>query len=110
MTNITFYKNDNGDIVKYIFSGHTGFDVQGYDIVCSAMSVLALTGINALESICNIDVKHEIEDGYLEVSLPENLNDSKRHEANIVLETILVGVKSTMESYPDYITLKYGEV
>lgn len=110
MTKITFYRNEKKDIVKYIFDGHTGYDVHGSDIVCSAMSVLALAGFNALEEICKIDVKHEIDDGYLEVSLPENLSDSKRHDANIVLNTIELGVQSTKESYPDYITLKYGEV
>ncbi|MTI68756.1 MAG: ribosomal-processing cysteine protease Prp [Firmicutes bacterium] len=110
MTNIKFFKNSNGDIVKYILKGHTGFEESGKDIVCSAVSVLAITGANSLNEVCNINIKVNMEDGYLEVLIPEDINTEKRDKANVVIETILVGIKSTMESYPDYITLEYGEV
>lgn len=110
MTNVKFYKDKNGDIIKYIVDGHTGFDEHGKDIVCAAISVLAQTGVISLKNVCDIEVGCTIEDGFIEVVLPNNLNKEKKSKAQVVLQTILVGIKSTMESYPEHITLEYGEV
>lgn len=110
MTKAKFFKNESGHIVKYIVQDHAGYDESGSDIVCAAISILTQTGINALEEVCDIKTEYTARDGLLEVVLPENIETIKRHKADIVLETILTGLKSIREAYPDNITLEYGEV
>lgn len=110
MTKFKVYRNHNGQIVKYVVKGHAGYDDYGKDIVCAAVSVLAQTGINALESICKIDVKYKEADGYLSVAIPENLNSLVRQNAEIILQTVIVGIQGIIDSYPEYVTLEYGEV
>jgi len=110
MTKVEFFRKENGDITKYIVKGHTGYDDHGKDIVCAAISVLAQTGVVSLSEVLNIPVEYTIDDGYIEVELPADIDIENWSKAQIVLQTILVGIKSTMESYPKYITLKYREV
>lgn len=110
MTNVKFYKNKQGHFVKYTISGHAGYDVHGNDIVCAAISVLGQTGVLSLKTVLNVDIGYTIEEGYLEVVIPSDLGQEKLKETNIVFETILIGIKSSMEAYPEYITLEYGEV
>ena len=115
MTNISIFKNKEGSIVKYVVDGHTGYDSAGNDILCAAVSVLTQTTLNALNEVCGIDEKlidYTIEDkrGYLEVCLSANLLKTQRKKADIVLQTMLVGLKGLQEVYPKYITLEYGEV
>ncbi|MBS4535858.1 ribosomal-processing cysteine protease Prp [Clostridium sp. D2Q-14] len=110
MTKVEFFKNDNGDITRYIVDGHTGYDEYGKDIVCAAVSVLAQTGVISLIKVCDMSINYTIREGHIDVILPEDVDEEKWSKSQIVLQTILVGIKNTMEAYPNYITLRYREV
>lgn len=110
MIKVRFLRDKNGNFLGYVVSGHAGFDEYGKDIVCSAVSVLSQTGLLSLKSILNINLNYKIDDGYLEVRIPKDITKEKLREVNIIINTILIGIKSTMEAYPKYITLEYGEV
>jgi len=115
MTKIKIFKNADGKIVRYEVSGHSGYDSYGRDIVCAAISILAQTALNSLNEVCGIEEKYICytlieEQGYLDVSLSENLSKELLEKAEIVLETMLVGFKGLQDVYPKYITLEYGEV
>lgn len=115
MTKITILKNKNGSIVEYEIKGHTGYGPFGEDILCASISVLSQTALISLNEVCGIeedDIYYLIDDekGYLKVSLSHELPKSQRDKADIVLKTMEVGLKSLVDIYPDYITLKYREV
>lgn len=110
MTRVKFYKDKDGNIVKYTVKGHAGYAEYGKDIVCAAISALALTGINALEAVCGINPEYKDSNGYLSVSLPRNIQLENKNKAIIVLETIRIGMEGIQEAYPKYMTLEYGEV
>lgn len=115
MTKINIFKNKDGSIVKYVVDGHTGYDSAGKDILCAAVSILTQTALNALNEVCGIDeelIDYTVEDeqGYLDVCLPDGLSNGQREKADIVLQTMIVGLKGLQEIYPEYITLEYGEV
>ena len=38
--------------------------------------------------------------------LPDNLSSSKRHDADIILNTMLCGVKDLHEGYSDFVELE----
>jgi len=110
MTKVEFFFDDDGNILKYIMNGHTGYDEHGKDIVCAAVSVLAQTGLMSLLEFLNLKISYLIEDGYIKVILPKNLNKDDFEKSQIVLNTVLIGIKSVAESYPYYISLDYREV
>jgi hypothetical protein len=97
-------------VIGYEIKGHTGFAEAGQDIVCAAVSVLAQTGANALEKLAGLKPRIQMEDGYLQVMLPKNLQESEREQAKTILDTILVGLEEVVEAYPRYVKLKYREV
>ncbi|WP_077368066.1 ribosomal-processing cysteine protease Prp [Anaerosalibacter sp. Marseille-P3206] len=115
MTRITLYKDVNGSIFKYTVEGHAGYSTSGNDIVCAAISMLVQTTLIALNEVSKIDennIDYNIDEkkGILEVSIPRNLPEKQIYDANIILKTMEVGIKALIESYPKYITLRYGEV
>lgn len=57
-------KND-----QIIISGHSGYSVSGSDIVCSSVSSIAITTINAIIRIEEDAITYKKEDGYLEINI-----------------------------------------
>jgi len=100
----------NTEVIGYEIKGHSGFAEAGQDIVCAAVSVLTQTGANALEKVAGLQPEIQVEDGYLQVMLPENLQESEREQAKTIFGTILVGLEEVAEAYPRYVKLKYREV
>lgn len=109
MTDVCVYRQ-NKDIVKYTVSGHTGFGEAGEDIVCAAVSALCQATLNGLTDVVGISAGFEVRDGYLECVLPEALSENRRHEADILLNTLILSLKDLEEQYGDYITISELEV
>lgn len=114
MIKIIIFKDRKGYIEGYKVSGHADYDIKGKDIVCAAVSVLAQTTLISLVEVCNVPEKkidYSIDDkGFLNVTLPNTIDISTRMKTEIVLKTFEIGIKSILESYSEYITLKYREV
>ncbi len=114
MTNVKIFRNKNGDILKYEVSGHADYDDHGRDILCAAVSVLSQTTILALNKVCKInenDIEFCIDEktGYLEVAISKGLKAEQRNNANIVLETMVVGLEDLATQYPKHISLMEKE-
>lgn len=114
MTKIKIVKNQDGHVTEYEVSGHAEFDDHGRDILCAAVSVLSQTTILALDKVCNIsqnDIKFCVDDetGYLKVSLSDRLTKDQRSSANIVLETMIVGMEDLAFQYPKHINISVEE-
>lgn len=71
MTKVRIQKH-NGSIVSVECDGHTGYGVEGEDIVCSALSSIVQTAALGLMQVAGIDLDYEVreEDGYLKFTLP----------------------------------------
>ena len=55
MTTITVYTSADGAVCGFLASGHAGGKkIQGYDLVCCAVSALTQTGVNALEAVAGV--------------------------------------------------------
>ncbi|MDR2090292.1 MAG: ribosomal-processing cysteine protease Prp [Clostridiales bacterium] len=107
MTNIKFFKRDGG-FFKIICDGHTGFGVEGEDIVCAALSSIVQTAVLGVLQIAavNAEFKRDEERGYLELTLPENITERQRHDANVILSTLYLGAADLYSGYSDFIELE----
>ena len=114
MIKVTIFKDKKGYIEGYKISGHAGYDIKGKDIVCAAVSVLAQTTLISLFKVCNVpenQIEYTLnEEGFLNISLSKAIDVSIRMRTEIVLKTFEVGIKSILESYSEYVALKYREV
>ena len=107
MTNVLIEKKKNS-IVKVTCDGHTNYGAHGEDIVCSALSSIVQTAVLGLLTVANINVECNRDDkrGFLELIVPENLSESQRHDADIILNTMLMGVSDLYEGFSDFIELE----
>ena len=106
MTQVEVVRKD-GHIVSLKVSGHTGYGVEGEDIVCAALSSVIQTAIMGLLRVAGIDCKYVVleTEGSLTLELPE-LNESDRHNADMILDTMLCGIADLNEGYSDFIELE----
>ncbi len=109
MTTISVYRK-GASIVKYVVKGHTGYNSEGEDIVCSAVSTTATHTLNGLTDVVKITVGYEIRDAYLECIVPENLSESERKQSDVLLEAMYLTFKNLEEQYKEYITIIDMEV
>ena len=87
-------------------NGHSGYAEEGSDIICAAVSILAFTCINSLESVCRIHPAVEGETpGRMKVTLPSEMTEAQRHDAQVILSVLQQGLRDLAESYPNYVQL-----
>lgn len=101
-------KKQGGKIVSVTCDGHTGYGCEGEDIVCAALSSIVQTAVLGLMGVAGIGVKLTRDDkaGYLQADLPDGLGESARHDADVILETMCMGIADLYEGYSDYIELE----
>ena len=101
-----FFEGDK--IVGFELKGHSGYAEHGKDIVCSAVSVLAITTVNSIEKLTDCIVEAETKDGYMKARLISTDNC----DAQLILKSMLLGLNMISEQYPNnvVITNKVTEV
>ena len=107
MTTVKVGKSDNR-IVSVECDGHTGYGVEGEDIVCAALSSIVQTAVLGLMRVAGINVEYtgRQEEGYLKAVLPKNLSERQTHDADVILSTLLLGVSDLYEGFSDFINLE----
>lgn len=108
MVNASF-KRESGSIVSVNLNGHAGFADEGYDMVCSAVSAVSLTIANGITEVLKVNPKISVKDGFLNIDL-KYLSKEDKDRCQILLETMLIGLKSIEMNYRDYISVEIEEV
>ena len=111
MTKITIKKNQE-NFLSVTCDGHTGFGVEGEDIVCSAVSSIVQTAALGLlmTAFVKAKINRDDEKGFFEIVLPSNMTELERHDSNIILGTMLCGLSDLREEYSDFIELEVENV
>jgi Predicted ribosomal protein len=83
--------------------------------VCAAISILGYTALNSLIEVANIDTSSLrytiIEDkGYMKVNLKENVGYTQSQCAQIIFQTLIIGLRLLNEEYKEYISIDFEEV
>jgi len=103
------FTRDSGNLVSFRASGHAGSVDDGYDMVCSAISASSIMIANGIIEVLNLKPSVTVEDGFLHMDLrslaPEDIEKSQ-----VLMETLLLGVKSIEQNYGEYIKVKIKEV
>ena len=102
-TTVTFLKRSDGALIGYTACGHSGYAEAGADIVCAAISVLTQSAVIGMMEVLHLPVKLERDDGagFLKAILPvENAP-----EAQVLLETMRLSLKSIRAEYPSFLKL-----
>ena len=110
MINADFIRK-KGSIVKVTVSGHADYACSNdkYDMVCSAVSAISLAIGNGITEVLKVHGDIYAQDGFLNI----NIEDICLHDVEkcqVLLETMLLGLKSIEVNYSDYIKVKVEEV
>jgi len=102
----------NGRIETVTISGHSFYDVPGKDIVCAAVSALAIGAVNSTEALLGIDL-HPTESsksgGYLSWVVPVIADDLLDQKLQLLMGAMLESMKSIEESYNRYLSIRVKE-
>lgn len=108
MTRITLYKDLNGTIKGFKVDGHAGYADKGEDIVCAAISILAVNTQNSIESFCEDAFKQKSEE---KSALMEfMIEGDPSHDAELLLKSFESGIIGISREYPDFVNHEYKEV
>lgn len=109
MIKIKIYRNIAKNIYKFDIKGHSEFNVEGLDIVCSAVSILVLNTINCIEKFSNekFECKADEENGgFIEFLLPDIKEGKKNHDVLLMLNVMVYGLYNIEKEYNQYIRIK----
>ena len=99
MVEITIFRNNNQEFVGFDVCGHAGMDDKGQDIICSAISVLVINTINAIERYTTDEalIVVDEEQGIIQCRLRDNVGK----DTDLLLKTMILGLENLKEN-PDY--------
>ena len=98
MTTVRIFESKTeGTYRAFEFYGHAGYARQGKDIVCSALSILAYTTVEAIENIVGEDI---VVDSDEKSGLIRCTFSGKPSEESVLLvDSMLLGVKKIRDEY-----------
>jgi hypothetical protein len=81
--------------------GHSGYSVEGFDIVCASVSSICITTVNALLSIDEDCIEYIDNDGYLNIKV-------KKHNDTIdkLINNMINLLKELENQYKKYIEIR----
>lgn len=107
MTKVVITRIDN-KISEIICDGHTGYGVEGEDIVCAALSSIVQTALLGLLEYAGVNVEYarDIDKGYLRFAVPCEITVEQRKSSDAILETMLLGISDLYQGFSDFIELE----
>ncbi len=98
------YLNDN--ITGFIVKGHADFAPEGQDICCAGVSAVTQTALIGLLNHLREKPVYKVVKGDLEVNLPANISHKDNDKAQIILNTMVAGLKAMQEEYREFIKME----
>ena len=107
MTTIKIIKR-NSNIIEVDACGHSGYADYGKDIVCAAISAIIQTACLGVERQIGKNAKIKIDEnqGKLNLKIAEISDKNKINNVNIILETMVLGLKDIAKSNKKYVKLE----
>ena len=103
-------KRDKDKIEKGIeIKGHAGYGEYGQDIICAAVSSLALNMANSVEEFTDDHFEGSVSDdgGYFSFSFPDEISP----ESQLLMKSLILGLQIIQRDYgAEYINFRFREV
>ena len=103
-------KRDKDKVVKGIeIKGHAGYAEYGQDIICSAVSSLALNMANSVEEFTDDHFEGSVSEdgGYFSFSFPDEISP----ESQLLMKSLILGLQNIQRDYgAEYINFRFREV
>jgi uncharacterized protein YsxB (DUF464 family) len=107
MTTVIISKK-NGRLFSLSVTGHTGFDEAGKDILCASISTLVQTAGQGIKKFVTKDVilDMNVKQPRFFIRLPDNLSEQQYLQAELILNTCILGINDLRSGYQNYIKVE----
>lgn len=99
-------KRNNGLIQEVVVRDHAGYGESGKDLVCAGVSCIAIGTLNALDQRCQDVCELEMKRAYIRI----NVNLLDHHDAQVMLDTMILQLVTMQETYESFIKITDQEV
>ena len=100
MTKVVFYEQDE-KLRGFLIKEHSGYDEEGYDIVCASISSAAYLTANTLTEIVGAKADVKVGEANFRFILRDKLEEAQSH-----LKGLRLHLESLAGDYDEYITCK----
>ena len=104
MIKVDIYEDDQGKIREYRVAGHADSNPEGFDEVCAMVSLTTQVPVLGMEQVLSrtLDYSGDEEDGLLCVRLVDAPDD----KTEVLLRTMVLGLKGIQKAYSDYLAIE----
>lgn len=90
-------KKQNGNITGFHIEGHAGYADRGEDIVCSAISTLAINCVNSIEEFTDDTFSEGMDEerGMVDFDLTGDISE----QSQLLLKSMIFGIENIAEQY-----------
>jgi len=106
MIRVTIKRKPSGAIESFRVKGHALYDESGKDIVCAGVSAVTVGTVNAVEALSGLELQVKTAHGLLHVDVADNLDEATDAKVQLLLESMIVMLRSIEQSYGAYIALQ----
>ncbi|WP_373898932.1 ribosomal-processing cysteine protease Prp [Haloimpatiens sp. FM7315] len=99
----------NGNIVSISLKGHSGYSEAGSDVVCSAVTAISCSIGDGILNVLKVKANCIADEGRILISLENNSLDDIE-ECQVLMKTLLLGLRNIESNYGDYIKVFEEEV
>lgn len=109
MIHVTILRDRDKTIKGIEIKGHAGYAEYGQDVICAAVSALALNMANSVEAFTgdHFEGSAAEDGGSFAFSFPEEISP----ESQLLMKSLVLGLESIRDDYgAEYINFRYREV
>ena len=105
-------KRDKDKVAKGIeIKGHAGYGEYGQDIICAAVSSLALNMANSVEEFTDDHFEGSVSDDGGLNQIPYDYTDEVSSESQLLMKSLILGLQNIQRDYgAEYINFRFREV
>lgn len=98
MISARIFKNKKNEVYGFELLGHAEYKDSGEDIICSAVSLLAINTVNAIEKFTEDDIQYEVneEQGYILFSVT---TEQITEQSAVLLKALQLGLNNIEQEY-----------
>lgn len=109
MIRVTIYNDSEKNPKGFRLEGHAGYAEHGHDIVCAAVSALAVNAVNSIETFAEDSFQGESDDtkGMMEFEFTGQVSA----ESRVLLKSLILGLENIRDEYgTEFIKILFREV
>lgn len=107
MIKVTITRTGTEKINSFEISGHAFYGDPGHDIVCAGVSAVSVGTVNAVHELTGVEPEIETRNGFLRCVVPENLPEDIHEKVQLLLEGMVVQLRSIEEQYGKNIKITF---